>query len=188
MTNVARWRHQTETFSALLALCAWNPPVTVEFPSQRPVARSFNVFLICALTNGWVNNREAGDLRHHRARYDVMVMIYMTKQTVKLLLYSKQSISTQQYVCDLRDICLQTDVGLKWIYSIFIVILTIRCKYNLHKIDWYVSSKSIRLTHLEMHTCIPGDRHFIDRLISMWAPNHSLSITYWHVFLKTNWK
>ena len=31
------------TFSALLALCAGNSPVTGEFPSQRPVARSFDV-------------------------------------------------------------------------------------------------------------------------------------------------
>ena len=30
--------------------------------------------LICARLNGWVNNREAGDLRHHRAHYDVTVM------------------------------------------------------------------------------------------------------------------
>ena len=30
--------------------------------------------LICAWINGWVNNREAGDLRRHRARYDVSVM------------------------------------------------------------------------------------------------------------------
>ena len=37
------WRHQMETFSALLALCAWNPPATGEFPSQRPVTRSFDV-------------------------------------------------------------------------------------------------------------------------------------------------
>ena len=33
-----------ETFSALLALCAGNSPVTGEFPSQRPVTRSFAVF------------------------------------------------------------------------------------------------------------------------------------------------
>ena len=38
------WRHQMETFSALLALCAGNSPVTGEFPSQRPVTRSFDVF------------------------------------------------------------------------------------------------------------------------------------------------
>ena len=39
-----RWRHQMETFSALLALCTGNSPVTGEFPSQRPVMRSFEVF------------------------------------------------------------------------------------------------------------------------------------------------
>ena len=33
-----------ETFSALLALCAGNLPVTGEFPSQRPVTRGFDVF------------------------------------------------------------------------------------------------------------------------------------------------
>ena len=30
--------------------------------------------LICARINGWVNNREAGDLRRHRAHHDVTVM------------------------------------------------------------------------------------------------------------------
>ena len=33
-----------EVISALLALCAGNSPVTGEFPSQRPVTRSFDVF------------------------------------------------------------------------------------------------------------------------------------------------
>ena len=30
--------------------------------------------LICAWINGWVNNREAGDLRRHRAHFDVSIM------------------------------------------------------------------------------------------------------------------
>ena len=30
--------------------------------------------LICAWTNDWVNNPDAGDLRRHRTRYDVTVM------------------------------------------------------------------------------------------------------------------
>ena len=34
-----------ETFSALLAICAGNSPVPGEFPAQRPVARSFDVFV-----------------------------------------------------------------------------------------------------------------------------------------------
>ena len=35
--NLPWWRHQMETFSALMALC----PVPGELPSQRPVTRSF---------------------------------------------------------------------------------------------------------------------------------------------------
>ena len=38
------WRHQMETFSALLAIGAGNSPVPGEFPAQRPVTRSFDVF------------------------------------------------------------------------------------------------------------------------------------------------
>ena len=45
------WRHQVETFSALLALCEGsplvsgrNPLVTGGFPSQRPVMQSFDGF------------------------------------------------------------------------------------------------------------------------------------------------
>ena len=38
------WCHQMETFSALLALCAENSPVSGEFPAQRPVTRGFHVF------------------------------------------------------------------------------------------------------------------------------------------------
>ena len=38
------WRHQMETFSALLAICAENSPVPGEFPAQRPVTRSFDIF------------------------------------------------------------------------------------------------------------------------------------------------
>ena len=38
------WRHQMETFSALLAICAGNSPVPGEFPTQRPVTQNFDVF------------------------------------------------------------------------------------------------------------------------------------------------
>ena len=64
-----------ETFSALLALCAWNSPVTSEFPLQRPMTQRFDVFFDLRLNkNGLVNNQDAGDLRRHRAHYDVIVM------------------------------------------------------------------------------------------------------------------
>ena len=45
LTNGRSWsRHQMETFSALLAICAGNSPVTGKFPTLRPVTRSFDVF------------------------------------------------------------------------------------------------------------------------------------------------
>ena len=68
--EITWWSHQMETFSALLAFGAGNSPLTGEFPSQRPVTRS----LIYALSNGWVLNQYAGDLRRHRAHYGVTVM------------------------------------------------------------------------------------------------------------------
>ena len=48
-----------ETFSALLAICAGNSPVRGEFPTERPVTRSFDVFFDLRLDG--VNTREAGD-------------------------------------------------------------------------------------------------------------------------------
>ena len=33
-----------ETFSALLAICAGNSPVSGEFPAQMPVTRGFDIF------------------------------------------------------------------------------------------------------------------------------------------------
>ena len=68
------WRNQMETFSALLALCEVNSPVTGEFPSQRPVTRRFDVPLICAWTNVWAHSRDAGGLRRHSAHCDVTEM------------------------------------------------------------------------------------------------------------------
>ena len=75
-TNHFSWcRHQMETFSALLVICAGNSPVTAEFPAHKGQwLGALMLSLICAWINGCVNNREAGDSRHHRAYYDVTVM------------------------------------------------------------------------------------------------------------------
>ena len=65
-----------ESFSALLALCAENSPLTGEFPAQRPVTRIFAVFFDLRLNKRWSKTREAGDLRQHCAHYDVIVMCF----------------------------------------------------------------------------------------------------------------
>ena len=43
-SKITWWCHQMETFSALLAICAGNSPVRGEFPTQRPMMRSFDFF------------------------------------------------------------------------------------------------------------------------------------------------
>ena len=68
------WRHQMETFSALLALCAGNSPVPVNSPHKGQWRGALMFSFICAWINNGVNNREAGDLRRHRGHYDVNVM------------------------------------------------------------------------------------------------------------------
>ena len=53
------WLHQMETFSTLLAICAVNSPVTGEFPAQRPVTQSFDVFFDLHL-NKWLSKQSWG--------------------------------------------------------------------------------------------------------------------------------
>ena len=62
-------------FSALLAFCVGNSPVTDEFPPQRPVTRIFDVFLDLRLNKLLSkHNRDARNLRRRRAFNDVIVM------------------------------------------------------------------------------------------------------------------
>ena len=68
------WRHQIETFSALLALCAGNSQVRVNSPHKGQWRGALMFSLICVWINAWVNNPEAGDLRRHRGHYDVTAM------------------------------------------------------------------------------------------------------------------
>ena len=77
------WRHQMETFSALLALCAGNSPVPVNSPHKGQWRGALMFSFIYAWINDWVNNREAGDLRRQDGHYDVIVMCYsmMDKET-----------------------------------------------------------------------------------------------------------
>ena len=69
----AWWRHQMETFSALLAICAGNSPVSGEFPAQRPVTRSFDIFFDVRLikrlskhSRGWWFETLSHPLWRHR--------------------------------------------------------------------------------------------------------------------------
>ena len=79
-----------KAFFASLDLCEGNALVIGGFPSQRPVKRGLDVFLDLRLknkqtkkkqTNKQTNNRDAGDLRRHRAYCDDSVMWYFSAGT-----------------------------------------------------------------------------------------------------------
>ena len=66
------WRHQIGKFSAVLGLCEGNSPVPGEFPAQRPVTRSFDVFFDLRLNKrlrkqswGWWFETPSGPLWRH---------------------------------------------------------------------------------------------------------------------------
>ena len=72
LLHVSGWRHQMETFSALLAIWAGNSPVTGEFPAQRPVTRILDVFFDLRLNKrlykqscGWWFETPSGPLWRH---------------------------------------------------------------------------------------------------------------------------
>ena len=65
------WLHQ---MFRVTGFCAGNSPVTGEFPSHRQWRGALMFSLIYVWTNGWINNQDAGDLRRHRAHYDVTAM------------------------------------------------------------------------------------------------------------------
>ena len=67
------WRHQMETFSALLAICAGNSPVPVNSPHKRPVTRSFDVYFdlrpnkrLSKQSRGWWFDTPSRPLWRHR--------------------------------------------------------------------------------------------------------------------------
>ena len=65
-----------ETFFTLLAIVRgfhWSP---VNSPHKGQWRGALMFSLICAWINVWVNNGEAGDVRRHRAHYDVIVMYF----------------------------------------------------------------------------------------------------------------
>ena len=43
--------------------------------------------LICSRIKGWVGNREAGDLRRHRAYYDVILMMWATSELMHPIIH-----------------------------------------------------------------------------------------------------
>ena len=68
--DVIKWKHFPRNWPFVREI-HWSP---VNSPQKGQWRGSLVFSLICARINDWVNNREADDLRGHRALYDVIVM------------------------------------------------------------------------------------------------------------------
>ena len=70
--DVSKWKHFPRYWPFVWGI--HRSPVNS--PHKGQWRRAFMFSLICAWINAWVNNREAGDLRRHRAHYDVIVICF----------------------------------------------------------------------------------------------------------------
>ena len=68
--DVNKWKHFPRNWPFVLGIHR----SSVNSPHEGQWRGALMFSLICAWINGWVNNREAGDLRRHHAHYDVTVM------------------------------------------------------------------------------------------------------------------
>ena len=68
--DVIKWRHFPRYWPFVRRI--HRSPMNSPHKGQWRGALMFS--LICVWINGWVNNREAGDLRRKRAHYDVIVI------------------------------------------------------------------------------------------------------------------
>ena len=68
--DVIKWKHFPRYWPFVRGI--HRSPVNSPHKGQWRGALMFS--LICAWINGWVNNREAGDLRRHRSHYEVTIM------------------------------------------------------------------------------------------------------------------
>ena len=68
--DVIKWKHFPRYWPFVRGI--HRSPVNSPHKGQRRGALIFS--LICVWINGWENNREAGDLRRHRAHYNDVIM------------------------------------------------------------------------------------------------------------------
>ena len=68
--DVIKWKHFPRFWPCVRGI-HWSP---VNSPHKGQLRGALMFSLICVWINSWVNNGEAGDLRRHRAHYDVIAM------------------------------------------------------------------------------------------------------------------
>ena len=145
------WRHQIETFSALLALCVGNHRSPVNSPHKGQWRGALMFSLTRAWMNGWVNNRKAGFLGLNVFIYMyIYIYIYMYKDPH----HEDNTVARSSYVYNVNSSTKQT---------------TPVCWNNILR-------STDASTILDDVTGVPWDRHYHERPINIYHTYRSMSI------------
>ena len=132
-----------ETFSALLAICAGNSPVPGEFPTQRPVTRSFDVFLDLRLNkrlskqwqDWWFETLSRPLYRHRNGNRNVHEYIFLSQNValwdIRLMHCGicKMGLLPQKLMSN----ALMSNIT--QYYSAMILVVPVLCSYGLLKFN-----------------------------------------------------
>ena len=114
--NVIKWKHLPRYWPFVRGVHrSW-----VNSPHKGQRRRALMFSLIWAWINGWINNREAGDLRRHRAHYDATVIHFRTIWSLLALYHNyvfiylsgngHDCVSTRPDICA----CIRITLGYVW--------------------------------------------------------------------------
>ena len=126
--DVMRWRHFPRYWLFVRGINRW----PVNSPHKGQWRGAFMFSLACGWINSWVNNRGAGDLRHHRVHYDVTVM-WMPEQNHR---YLKDDIVTEDVF--LKAIYLYNDLSVTEVYTYFAQHSINASQFYCHLMFWYI--------------------------------------------------
>ena len=115
------------------------PPVNSPHKGQWRGTLMFS--LICAWINDWVNNREASDLRRHRAHYDITAMMLNTLVHDNL---------RAQGAWELKP-CLQQQKQYMYAYACYWN--NTGCWFHSHFSPFHIANTSIQWSDTAMHFC-----------------------------------
>ena len=170
------WRHQMETFSALLVLCAGNSLVTGEFPSQMPVTRTWchpdahahtrahTCVLAYTCTSRWNTQNKSYDIH----RCPIPNPVYMSMITSILII--------QHYNNHTSDDFAPTGIYRKGVDKEYHMCIHITLVNILHIRVWYIDCAF----HIHIYGIHP---HSNQRCISAKNQNEPLIIHNWYVIL-----
>ena len=152
-----------ETYSASLAICAGNSPVTGEFPAQRPVTRSFDVFFDLRLNTrlskqswGWWFETSSGPLWRHCN--DIHIYITWTWSSLCIhmpwhLIGAWSSAGTVVCLLMISYMCSNSTIsGYQWLHLILVdhmtsfktaILLLLSVRHgNIHPPSWTASQRT----------------------------------------------